>query len=101
MIQCSKCGREFDRKGLDRPAAVICGEVMGDEYIESYFFCAACGVYTQEVYHDRFLGEDSVGVHGPLPKAKGDEMVELIRQCPDPMDKKCNCDAHRRYFRNS
>ncbi len=98
MINCSKCGRAFDRKGADQPAATICGEVMGDEYIESWFFCAACGVYTQEVFHDRFLGEDSVGVHGPIAKDRGDALVALIAQCPDPMDKKCGCEAHKRYF---
>ena len=99
MIKCAKCGREFDRRGGDHPAAAMAGEVMGDEYIESFFFCAACGVYTQEIYHDRFLGDDSVTVSGPIDKARGDELVELIRRCPDPMNKKCECDAHRQYFR--
>jgi len=71
---------------------------MGDEYIESFFFCAACGVYTQQSYHDRFLGEESVNVYGPISKSDGDALVELIRTCPDPMDKKCTCPAHRRFL---
>ena len=61
--------------------ASISGGIMGDEYIESYYFCKSCGVYTLEVYHDRFLGEEDVSVRGPLPKAQGDAKVELIRQC--------------------
>ena len=96
-VKCATCGREFDRLGRDRPAAVIAVEVMGDEYIYSFFFCAACGVYTQELYHDRFCGEDSVGFSGPIPKARGDELVELILKCPDPTDKTCECPSHK-YF---
>lgn len=99
MIRCIQCGREFDRQDADCPAAVIATEVMGDEYIESFFFCRACGVYTQEIYHDRFLGEDSVRTSGPLSKERGDALVALIRECPDPMDKKCTCPTHRRFLR--
>ncbi|HOD80444.1 MAG: hypothetical protein BWX88_01071 [Planctomycetes bacterium ADurb.Bin126] len=97
-VTCSKCGREFDCQGADSPVAVIAQEVMGDEYIESFFFCQACGVYTQESYHDRFLGEDSVAIHGPIDKTRGDELVELIRQCPDPTNKKCKCPIHQKHF---
>ena len=98
MVQCAQCGRQFDRQDKDCPAAAIAVEVMGDEYIQSFFFCRACGVYTQETYHDRFLGEDSVGVSGPIPKDRGDELVALIRTCPDPMDKHCQCPAHREFL---
>ncbi|MDI6771974.1 MAG: hypothetical protein QME77_05230 [bacterium] len=81
--------------------ASISGGIMGDEYIESYFLCSSCGVYTVEIYHDRFLGEDSVFVRGPVPKAEGDAKVELIRQCLRPWDKKCRCEAHQAYFAGS
>lgn len=71
---------------------------MGDEYIESYYFCEPCGVYTVEVYHDRFLGEDEVSLRGPMSKERGDEKIEVIRQCPEPGNKRCRCDAHQSYF---
>lgn len=96
MVNCAACGREFDRRGRDRPASIAV-EVGGDEYIESFFFCAACGCYTQEVYCDRFLGEETVRTSGPIAKSVGDALVELIRTCPDPMNKKCNCEAHREF----
>lgn len=70
---------------------------MGDEYTESYFFCEGCGEYSLEVYHDQFLGEDSVFVR-PVAKAEGDAKVELIGRCPEPWNKKCRCPAHISYF---
>jgi hypothetical protein len=101
MIRCAQCGREFAGEGAEGRVASISGGIMGDEYIESYFFCAKCGVYTVEVYHDRFLGEESVSVQGPVPKAEGDAKVKLIRQCSEPWNKKCRCPAHRSYFGDS
>lgn len=76
MIRCSQCGREFDKK---ERLASISGSVIGDEYIDSYYFCSQCDVYTVEVYHDRFLGEDDVSIRGPVPKSEGHAMVQLIR----------------------
>jgi hypothetical protein len=78
--------------------ASIAGGIMGDEYVESYYFCGPCQIYTVEIYHDRFLGEGEVSVRGPVPKAEGDEKIELIRQCSEPWDKKCRCKAHLSYF---
>ena len=99
MIGCSQCGRDFDGRHADPCAASICGSVMGDEYIESYYLCRQCNVYTVEIYHDRFLGEDEVTVRGPVLKLEGDELIALIKQCPEPWNKKCRCQAHRTYFR--
>jgi hypothetical protein len=98
MIRCSQCKRELDRKLKTGSVPSISGGIMGDEYIESYYFCHNCGVYTIEVYHDRFLGEDDVSVRGPVSKSEGDEKIELIRRCPEPWNKKCRCEAHRSYF---
>lgn len=101
MAQCAQCGKELSGKvGEDRVAS-ISGGIMGDEYIESYYYCKSCGVYTVEVYHDRFLGEEDVSVQGPLSKADGDAKVELIRQCSEPWNKKCRCPAHRAYWGDS
>jgi hypothetical protein len=91
MVRCAQCRREFAEPGAKDRVASIPGCIMGDEYIESYFLCAECGVYTVEVYHDRFWGEDSVWVRGPVSKSEGDAKVALIRQCPEPWNKKCRC----------
>ncbi len=98
MIKCSKCGRDFDKQEADKPVASISGSIMGDEYVESYYFCDRCGVYTVEIYHDRFLGDDDVFFRGPMEKSEGDAKVESIRQCPEPWNKKCRCSAHVSYF---
>jgi hypothetical protein len=101
MISCSKCKREFKKEGESRMVASISGSIMGDECIESYFFCQHCGVYTLEIYWDMFLGEETSSVHGPISKEEGDAKVELIRQCSRPWDKKCRCPAHLAYFGGS
>jgi hypothetical protein len=98
MIRCSQCGEDWDPNGKYECVASISGSIMGDEYIESYYFCKRCEVYTVEVYHDRFLGENNILTRGPVPKAEGDAQVELIKQCSEPWNKKCRCKAHRSYF---
>ncbi len=98
MLQCSKCGEDLDQEGKKGRVVSISGGIMGDEYIDSYYFCSRCQVYTVEVYHDRFLGEDDVSIRGPVPKEEGDAKVQLIGQCPEPWNKKCRCEAHRSYF---
>jgi len=98
MVQCSQCGEDLDREEKGGHVASISGGIMGDEYIDSYYFCGWCQVYTVKVYHDRFLGEDDVSIRGPVPKVEGDAKVELIKQCSDPWNKKCRCEAHRSYF---
>ena len=74
---------------------------MGDEYIESYYFCDTCGVHTVEVYYDRFLGEGAAFIKGPLSKAEGDKKVRLIGACPELWNKERRCNAHRTYFEES
>ena len=81
--------------------ASISGSILGDECIESYYFCDRCGVYTVEIYFDLFSGGESVSIEGPIAKAEGDATVELIRQCSTPWDKKCRCSAHVSYFKGS
>jgi hypothetical protein len=89
---CAACHRP-----LGKAEAAIAIFVMGDEYLYSYFACV-CGAYTVESYHDRFLGEDEVTVLGPFPRAVGEEAVALIRACPAPMDKHCDCASHRALY---
>ena len=95
MIKCLKCQQEL---GSDSREISISGSIMGDEYIESYYLCPSCKVYTVEVYHDRFLGDDEVSFRGPLTLEEGRSKVELIGQCSEPWNKKCRCPAHREYF---
>ena len=79
MTKCSQCGKE-----LNKPVISISGGIMGDEYIDSYYFCNQCRVYTTESVHDQFCGEESLSTSGPLPKAEGDAKVKLIKNCPSP-----------------
>ncbi len=97
MVQCSKCGKDLEKDEGARVTS-ISGSVMGDENTDTYYFCKSCGVYTIEVYHDRFLGEGEISIRGPLSKEDGDAKVRLIGECPEPWDKKCRCPAHRTYF---
>jgi len=98
MIQCSKCQGEL---GKTEHAASISGSILGDECIDSYYFCNQCGVYTVEIYWDMFSGGESESASGPISKTEGDTAVGLIRQCSTPWEKKCRCSAHLSYFENS
>jgi len=88
MVRCCACGAILDPDGTEkaRPPS-ISGSVMGDEITETCY-CVACRVYTIEVVRDRFLGEESVSYHGPVPKERGDRQVPLISACPDPWNKR-------------
>jgi hypothetical protein len=101
MVNCAQCKQELGSKQKEEMIASISGGIMGDEYIDTYFYCAKCGVYTVEVYHDRFSGPEEIFIRGPMPKAEGDKKVALIKQCAEPWNKKCRCDAHRAYFGDS
>lgn len=74
---------------------------MGDEYTDSYCLCQACQVYSVVTFRDRFCGEGSESLSGPLSKREGDEKVGMIRKCATPWDKSCRCEVHRQYFRDA
>jgi hypothetical protein len=95
LMQCIQCKRPFPDEEL---VASICGSIMGDEHIDSYFLCPVCGVYTVSSLRDSFTGGESESVSGPVSKQEGDKQVALIRQCSKPWSKRCRCEAHRRYF---
>ena len=97
-MRCSQCGGDLDPQDANQLIASIAGSIMGDEQIDSYFLCSRCGVYTLEVYFDRFLGEDEVTVIGPISKEEGDAKVAMIKECSESWDKKCRCPAHKKYF---
>ncbi len=89
-VLCAGCGAP-----LARPAATIALLVMGDEHIESYWFCAACDACTVRVACDHFHGEYEVWTRGPFERARGEDAVRRIAACPDPLEKYCKCPTHR------
>ena len=99
MIKCSKCEKVLETDKENKRIAIISGSIMGDEYTESYIFCTECQVYTVEIYRDRFLGPEQVSIKGPLSKEEGDKIINIIKKCPEPWNKKCRCNAHHEYFR--
>ena len=68
---------------------------MGDEYIESYWYCDACEMYMKGNLRDPFHGEIKESGGGQLSKEKGDRLIDLISKCPDPSDERCRCPAHQ------
>ena len=79
--------------------AFICYDVAGEERIDSYWRCSGCKCYTVETYYDSFTGPAGTGVGNFIGSEGGDEIVESIKVCPDPADKHCRCDAHRKWNR--
>ncbi len=95
LWRCPKCGA-----GLGRPVASMAGSIMGDEEVETYYFCAACQVYFVEYFRDSFTMGESSTLSDELSRAAGDARVALIRRCDRPWDKRCRCEAHEQYFGN-
>jgi hypothetical protein len=95
-MDCANCktfvGELRDKKGS------ISILVMGDEYIYCYFDCQACGMYTAEQYHDRFIGDASIAVMAPIPMEVGEKILALIADCPKPNNKFCDCDSHKALY---
>lgn len=97
-MKCVQCDRAIGGGGAEGCVAAISGEIMGDEYTESFFLCDRCGAYTVEVCYAPFLGEEVISVKGPIPRETGDATVNLIKSCSEPWNKKCRCQAHITYF---
>lgn len=95
MMQCKQCNKELSH--AERIAS-ISGSIMGDECTEVYYFCPACRVYSVESRWDDFTGMETSVTSGPVSQKEGDAIVERIRSCSEPWDKKCRCEAHRRHF---
>lgn len=92
-VKCLTCKKEFAADS--EPNAAISIFVAGDEYTYSYWKCKECSFYTVESYHDRFLGaEDEAFFLPPFSEEEGDRCVELVRACPSPFNKSCQCASH-------
>lgn len=93
MVECKMCGAEL-------PEKIICisAELSGDEYTECWYFCEKCAVYTVKSYTETFDGGESSKVYGPIAQEEGDAKVALAKRCATPWEKKCDCDAHKKYF---
>lgn len=94
-VACSHCGRDLG--GVEERAAAISVFVMGDERIDSWYSCDVCKRWTVEEYYDAFMGDATVSVRGPISWEAGQRAVAIIRRCPTPLDKWCDCAAHKEY----
>jgi hypothetical protein len=92
-VNCVRCDQP-----LQKARAGISIFVAGDEYVYSYFWCDACGVYSVEGYHDRFMGDSEVFALPAISREEGDRAVALIGACPVPHDKLCDCASHRALY---
>jgi hypothetical protein len=97
-MHCIQCNRPF--RDEERVAS-ISGSIMGDEHTDAYFLCPLCEKYTVITWWDNFTGVESESRSGPKSREEGDRAVALMRQCSEPWDKKCRCEAHRRYFNDT
>lgn len=97
-MTCSKCRTDFPDDDSGAPVASISGSMIGDEHTDVYYLCPRCDFYTVVQVCEPFLGEEQRSVSGPLSREKGDAEVAVIRECPEPWDKKCRCPSHRAHF---
>lgn len=97
-MQCQLCHKELFKEDF---AASISGSIMGDECTDAFYFCPVCRVYSVETWRDNFTGTETSGAYGPLSRNEGDRRIALINTCDSPWDKKCRCEAHRKYFHDA
>lgn len=86
------CGRAFDPA---QRLARLEYEHMGDTYTLFVGRCADCGDRWQALVRDKFLGE--VHEHAASMHAEdANELIALIKSCPNPDNKRCTCHAHQK-----
>jgi hypothetical protein len=93
VVKCQAC-----LEPIPRSTALIRGGVSGAACIEAYFRCPACGEYTLAVYVDSLSGPDTVTLYGPLAAATTEAKLAIIARCPDPLNRSCQCAAHKEYL---
>ncbi len=92
-MKCIQCGADLG--GLENKVASISLSFRGDEMERVYFLCTTCDVYTAWVcIEDFFTDKDTMFAEGPVPREKGDLIVDKIRKCPAPNIKSCRCLIH-------
>lgn len=93
-MKCMKCGADLG--GLEKKVASICIRPMGDEETRSYFLCKECDVYSVWIcIEDFFTDKDTFFSRGPIPRDKGDKIIDKIRKCPSPSNMSCRCPIHK------
>jgi hypothetical protein len=95
-LLCKQCNAVIPREHRVASIAISRGN---DESIYSYWRCDACSFYTVRSFDDSFLGDDGgVFFLGAVSKEVGEEIVALIKQCPDRMDQYCDCASHQKLY---
>lgn len=92
-VACAGCGVVL--QGDEARIRGISVEYCGDEYIHTWAWCDVCRAWTEERYHDRFLGDSEISVSGPIADERLAPFFELLASCPHPHDKNCDCPAHK------
>jgi hypothetical protein len=72
----------------------------GNEEILNLCFCDRCRQYYIDGYEDVFASEDSCKewLYGPYTEKDMENFVNVLKKCPDPMDKYCKCQAHEFFY---
>ena len=91
-MECGQCKAKWD--GYKNMVASITLERIGDEHTYYYWFCPECEAYTVVWNVDQFLGSEETMKPMVLDRKKGDEIVALIKKCPNPDSKRCRCEGH-------
>ncbi|MCU0722946.1 MAG: hypothetical protein MUC63_04925 [Planctomycetes bacterium] len=94
-MKCAHCGIEIPEGA---PEAAIAIFVLGDEVIYSYRPCPACRWTLVRGLHDHFMGDTQAFDVATVPPDVGARCVELVRKCPNPQSKYCECDSHKALY---
>lgn len=97
MVNCIACTSEHPVR-----LGTICRLALGNEEIYTLYRCPDCKKYFLDCYEDIFMPVDDLPdpqwKRGPFDEANGELLLRMIKECPDPLDKYCDCAAHERFF---
>ncbi len=96
-MKCPKCRYDLGRgRGAVAGISIL---VEGDEVIFSYFRCPDCAAFSAEGFEDRFMSDHhTIWSLGEIPESEARQIVELVKTCPEPHDKHCNCASHKALY---
>jgi len=97
-INCPKCKKTSKLSENKGSIALLKG---GNEHIDTYFYCNDCYIYFIDEYCDNFMTDDSSSGQRVIDNEIAEKAINMIKQCHDPLNKKCNCKIHLEFFKSN
>lgn len=95
-MKCSHCEAPMN-VNRDKVAS-FCTMGQGDEYTDRYWVCRKCGWFLRRSFRESFASQEETEYGSTaLEPEKGQAIIDLIKKCPKPTDKWCDCEVHKHF----